>query len=150
MKTVRLWRLVVAAAFATALLFPVGAQPAGAWHNANCDAGDMCIWGEDWHSGCVFTYPYDVNGLNSWTWFNCSPSTASPHNGANSFKNRGNSCNIAFYDWNNQSGGYRTANREGLGGWWQDGNLGDNYWDGSTSGSSGTVVEDDMQSWEWC
>ncbi len=107
-----------------------------------CSSGEFCIWGEDSYTGCHYENPNSIWNLHQRVWHNCSP--VSPANGANSFKNLGNSCNVSMWDWNNYSGGNKTATRIGQGGWWADPNLWNNSW------SNGGTIENDMQSFRWC
>jgi len=140
----------LAVLFVASLFSLANASPVNATHDSTCNSGDFCLWGEDNYLGCAWTRPNSTVALSAYTWFNCSPATASPDNGANSFQNRGSICTIAMFDWPYYSGGYRWASRIGLGGWWADSNLANNYWDGSTWYSSGTTVENDISSFKFC
>lgn len=126
----------------------VSAPPAAATSHGRCDPGDMCLYNLDWYGGCRFTNPSSIPVLSSWSWANCP--NHSPANAANSFENRGTVCTARLYDWNWYSGGFKWVSRQGLGGYWADGNLGNNYWGGQVGGSSGTIIENDTQSYLFC
>jgi len=111
-----------------------------------CTSGEICYWGEDSYTGCHYETQADDTNLSE-TWHNC---TAKVDNGTNSFINNGASCNIMFYDYTQYRGGHKFAFRNGTGSWWFDVNLGNNTWSGSVSGSSGTVMEDDITSHNFC
>ena len=137
----RVRNLLLVLCMVVAMLAVVAPQSADA-----CAAGEICYWGEDSFTGCMYYTPYDDNNLSE-QWYNCS---AKVDNGTNSFKNRGNYCSITMYDYTLYRGGHKWAQREGLGGWWQDANLGNNTWSGSHSGSSGTIMENDITSHDFC
>ena len=130
------------------MVLGVAPAPASAVVDATCSPGDFCVWGEDSYTGCVYTNSNSRSSDLNTPWVNCSSYYVA--NGPNSARNRGVSCDVYFTDYNNLTGGYRLMSRESSGGWWTDPNLGNNYWDGSVSGSSGTVVENDMQSYMFC
>lgn len=126
----------------------VASAPPAAAADANCAPGDMCLYNLDWYGGCRFTSPSSIPVLGNLVWPNCTD--RSPANAANSFENRGTVCTARLYDWNWYSGGFMWVSREGLGGYWADGNLGNNFWGGQVADSSGTVVENDTQSYLFC
>lgn len=123
------------------------APSAAAAVDATCADGDMCLYNDDWYSGCRFTFEQSVTVLSVWNWANCG---GSPSNAVNSYQNRGVFCSATLYDWNSYSGGFRFVSRVGLGGNWADGNLSNNVWGGQVAGSSGTVMENDLQSYRFC
>ena len=128
--------------------FLVGSGDERALAIEDCVAGEICYWGEDSYTGCDWDSPNDNSNLYWQYWDNCYPHRVDQ--GTNSFKNRGTSCSITMYDYSQYTGGHLWAQREGLGGYWKDANLGNNYWSGSSSGSSGTVVENDITSHNFC
>lgn len=139
--------IIATAALAGATVFGVP-SPASAAVDTTCSPGDFCLWGEDGYIGCVYTNPGSRASNLNVGWANCP--TYYVTNGPNSARNRGVYCDVYMTDWNNLGGGYRIMSRESSGGFWTDGNLGNNYWDGSVANSSGTVIENDMQSYEFC
>ncbi len=129
---------------ALSLLGTVGTEEVSA---NGCTGGEICYWGEDAYTGCHYETLADDDYLGE-RWHNCG--TAVVNQGTNSFKNRGLYCSIVMYDWSNYNGGHKWAQREGLGGFWFDSNLGNNTWSGSVGGSSGTIMENDITSHDFC
>lgn len=112
-----------------------------------CTSGEICYWGEDSYSGCHYETTADDTNLSE-TWHNCAPARVTQ--GTNSFINNGASCNIMFYDYTSWGGGHKFAFRNGARAWWFDVDLAGDLWSGSVSGSSGTVMEDDISSHDFC
>lgn len=112
---------------------------------SQCSSGNACLWGENSYSGCFYQSSVDRTSLGNWQ-ASCSTGV-SANNGANSVANRGNSCNVGFYDGTSYTGAYIRFDRPVSGGTYQDPDLSNG---GGSGGSTTANWDNRISSLNFC